>query len=91
MLTLGEARDYLRIDGTDNDGIISPLLTAIPGYIELCTGMTTEQQDTEPLAITASKFILLLWYNPEQADNVKLERVIESLLKGLSALVTTSI
>lgn len=89
MLTLVEARDYLRIDGTDNDGIISPLLTAIPGYIELTTGMTAAQQDTEPLAITASKFILLLWYNPEQADNVKLERVIESLLKGLSALVTT--
>lgn len=91
MLTLGEARDYLRIDGTDNDGIISPLLDAIPGYIEVTTGMTAAQQDTEPLAITASKFILLLWYNPEQADNVKLERVIESLLKGLSALVTTSV
>jgi|LGOV01.1.fsa_nt_gb hypothetical protein len=87
MLTLIEARDYLRIDGTDNDGIISPLLLAIPDYIELTTGMDAVQQKDEPLAETASKFILLSWYNPEQADSVKLDRVIENLLKGLSALV----
>lgn len=88
MLTLEQARDCLRIDGTDNDGVISPLLSAIPDYIELTTGMTPQQQAFEPLATTASKFLLLLWYNPEQAETAKLERVIENLLKGLSALVT---
>lgn len=91
MLTLSQARDHLRIDGTDNDGVITSLLLAIPDYIELTTGMTAAQQDTEPLAETVSKFLLILWYNPEQADTAKLERVIESLLKGLSALVTTAV
>lgn len=88
MITVEEAREYLRLDGTDNDGIISPLLDAIPGYIELTTGMTAAQQATEPLAKTASKFLLLLWYNPEQADVEKIQRVIDNLLKGLSALAT---
>lgn len=89
MLTLEAARDCLRLDGTDNDSIIEPLLLAIPDYIELTTGMSAAQQDTEPLAETVSKFLLSLWYNPEQADTAKLERVIENLLKGLSALVVT--
>lgn len=89
MLTLSQARDHLRIDGTDNDGVITSLLLAIPDYIELTTGMTAAQQDTEPLAETVSKFLLILWYNPEQTDTAKLERVIENLLKGLSALVVT--
>lgn len=90
MITVEEAREYLRLDGTDNDGIISPLLDAIPGYIELTTGMTAAQQATEPLAKTASKFLLLLWYNPEQAGVEKIQRVIDNLLKGLSALATVS-
>ncbi|MDO9490801.1 head-tail connector protein [Acetobacterium sp.] len=90
MITVEEAREYLRLDGTDNDGIISPLLDAIPGYIELTTGMTAAQQASEPLAKTASKFLLLLWYNPEQADVEKIQRVIDNLLKGLSALATVS-
>lgn len=88
MITVEEAREYLRLDGTDNDGIISPLLDAIPGYIELTTGMSAAQQASEPLAKTASKFLLLLWYNPEQADVEKIQRVIDNLLKGLSALAT---
>ena len=86
MITLEQARDYLRLDGTDNDGVISPLLDAIPGYIELTTGMSAAQQSSEPLADTASKFILSLWYNAEQTDSVKLERTIDCLLKGLSAI-----
>jgi hypothetical protein len=85
-LSLEEAREHLRIDGTDNDIIISSLLAAIPGYIEATTGMTPEQQDTEPLATTASKFILQLWYNAEQTDSEKLQRTIDGLLKALTVM-----
>ena len=85
-LTLEEAREHLRIDGTDNDVIITSLLYAIPGYIEVTTGMTAEQQDTEPLADTASKFILQLWYNAEQQDSDKLQRTIDGLLKALTVM-----
>jgi len=40
MLSLNEAREFLRIDGTENDNIINALLNAIPSYIEITTGMT---------------------------------------------------
>jgi hypothetical protein len=84
MLTLDQAREALRLDSTDNDAIIAGLLAAIPDYIELATGLTAEQQAAQPLADTASRFILLLWYNAEQADSDKLQRTIDSLLKSLS-------
>jgi len=85
-LTLEEAKEHLRIDGADNDIIIASLLYAIPGYIEVTTGMSQEQQETEPLARTASKFILQLWYNAEQADSEKLQRTIDGLLKALTVM-----
>lgn len=89
MLSLGEARDYLRVDGTDNDGVISPLLSAIPDYIETTTGMSAAQQATEPLADTVSKFLLALWYNAEGTETEKLERTINSLLKVVAAMAAT--
>lgn len=85
-MTLQEAREHLRIDGTDNDIIILSLLDAIPGYIEVTTGMSQEQQTAEPLATTASKFILQLWYNAEQADAEKLQRTIDGLLKAITVM-----
>ena len=63
MLTLEKARDVLRLDGNDNDDIIIPLLDTIPDYIEVTTGLTAEQQESEPLAETLSGFLLKLWYN----------------------------
>jgi len=91
MLTVGEAREYLRIDGTDNDLIIASLLDAIPGYIEVTTGMKLEQQDADPLVRTASKFILQLWYNAEQTDSEKLQRTIDGLLKAITIKARTAI
>lgn len=90
MLTVAEAREHLRIDGTDNDIIILSLLEAIPGYIEVTTGMSKEQQEAEPLVSTASKFILQLWYNAEQADSEKLQRTIDGLLKAITVMARTT-
>lgn len=91
MLTVAEVRDYLRLDGTDNDAIIASLLDAIPGYIEVTTGMTPGQQLNEPLAYTASKFILQLWYNAEQTDSEKLQRTIDGLLKAITVMARAAI
>ena len=91
MLTVAEARDYLRLDGTDNDVIIASLLGAIPGYIEISTGMTPTQQENEPLANSASKFILQLWYNAEQTDSEKLQRTIDGLLKAITVMARATI
>ena len=84
MLTIEQAREILRLDTADNDAIIEGLLSAIPDYIELTTGVTAEQQAGQPLADTAGKFILMLWYNAERAD--KLQRTIDSLLKTLALI-----
>jgi hypothetical protein len=83
MITLEQAREVLRLDGTDNDDIITGLLAAVPDYIELCTGLTAAQQANEPLADTAGKFLLILWYNAERVDAEKVQRTIDSLLKTL--------
>lgn len=84
VITLEKARDVLRLDGTDNDEIITGLMAAVPDYIELTTGMTPEQQEQEPLVETATGFILKLWYNAEQADEQKLTRTIDCLLKCIT-------
>ena len=84
MLDLEQAREFLRIDDTDNDNIINALLEAIPSYIEITTGMTISQQNTEPLINTVSRFILQLWYNAEQSESEKLQRTIDSLLKAIT-------
>lgn len=83
IFTVEEARDILRIDGADNDGQIAALLAAIPSYLEVTTGYAT-QGKYSPLAKTAARFILQLWYYGENSDTDKLRRVIDSLLKALS-------
>ena len=84
MISIAEAREWLRLDNTDNDEIIEGLLTAIPSYIELSTGLKQIDQEAVPLVNTVSKFLLTLWYNAEQAEADKLQRTIDSLLKTLT-------
>ena len=84
MITIDKAREWLRIDGTDNDGIIQGLLDAVPGYIEVATGLQTYNQTLEPLTDTVTKFLLTLWYNAEQSEAERLQRTIDNLLKALT-------
>ena len=84
IFNIDEARDILRIDGTDNDEIIYPLIYAIPPYLTETTGYAATG-DYSPVARTAARFILQQWYYGENADADKLQRVIDCLLKALSA------
>ena len=86
ILTIEQAREILRIDGVDNDPQITALVNAIPSYLEITAGIETgeNQEPYSPLAKTAAGFILQLWYYGETADTVKLQRVIDNLLKALS-------
>ncbi len=90
MVTLEIAREWLRIDGTDNDAIIEGLLLAAPDYIEVATGLSKAQQEHEPLADAVTRFLLTLWYNAEQAESVRLQRTIDSLLMALGAKARAS-
>jgi hypothetical protein len=84
IFDISEARDILRIDGADNDAIITPLIEAIPPYLAHTTGYTSTG-DYSPVARTAARFILQQWYYGENSDADKLQRVIDCLLKALSA------
>lgn len=84
IITPQEARDWLRLDNSDNDVNIAGLIESAEEYITLTTGMSAEAQAQSPLAKTACKFLLSLWYDPEQADSDKLQRSIDNLLKALS-------
>lgn len=87
ILSIQEARDTLRIDGADNDEIIIPLIESIPAYLETATGSTwlNEQGNaSDPLAKTAARFLLLLWYNAEQAEAERLNKTIHTLLSSLT-------
>lgn len=84
IFTIEEARDILRIDGSDNDEMIYALLSAIPPYLRATTGYIP-MGEYSPVALTAARFLLQLWYYGENADTDKLQRVIDSLLKALTA------
>ena len=83
IFSVEEARDILRIDGTDNDQQIIALVEAIPAYLEITAGYSSTG-DYSPLAKTAARFILQLWYFGDNSDTDKLKRVIDNLLKALS-------
>lgn len=84
IFTIEEARDILRLDGSDNDAIIIPLVSAVPPYLEATTGYTAQAGNYTPLARAAGRFLLQLWYYGDNAETDKLQRVIDSLLKALS-------
>lgn len=84
VLTTSEAREWLRLDNGDNDAILEGLISSASEYIELTTGLDETAQEKSPLAKTATKFLLSLWYDPTQVDTDKLQRSIDNLLKALS-------
>lgn len=87
IITMEEARAALRIDGEDNDEFIEPLLISIPSYMEVATGKNwNEGAQSKPLAKTAAKFILQLWFDPQTEDSERLKRTIDSLLVSLTSM-----
>lgn len=85
MISLDEARDYLRIDEGDNDAILLAILKAIPPFIETATGIDEQIQDNEPMAMQVSKLMLMMWYDVDRADVDKLQRTIDALLIAIKA------
>lgn len=87
MLTLEDGRRVLRQDPEpETDLIITDLLAAVPAYIETTTGLSVEAQKDCALCDTAGTFLLRLWFFPDGADSEKLQRVVDNLLKTISAM-----
>lgn len=45
MLTIEKAREWLRLDNSDNDAIISGLMDSAVEYITLTTGLSEADQE----------------------------------------------
>ena len=87
MLDIDDGLHILRMDpDTDTEMIVEGLLKAIPPYIETTTGMSIEEQEDCALCDTVSGFLLRLWFFPDGADSEKLQRVVDNLLKTISAM-----
>lgn len=84
IISLEEAREYLRLDNPDNDTIIEGLIDGATEYIEITTGIPESSLILSPLAKTTAKMLLSLWYDSTQIDTDKLQRTIDNLLKSLT-------
>ena len=84
LFSLNEANEILHLDGGDNDAQVMALIEALPPYLYHTTGYQATGEYS-PVAKTAARFILWQWYYGESADTDKVQRVIDCLLKALSA------
>ena len=84
IFSLNEANEILHLDGGDNDAQVLALIEALPPYLYHTTGYQATGEYS-PVAKTAARFILRQWYYGENADTDKVQRVIDCLLKALSA------
>lgn len=84
IFTVDEANEILHLDGGDNDAQVLALIEALPPYLYHTTGYRAAGEFS-PVAKTAARFILWQWYYGENADTAKIQRVIDCLLKALSA------
>jgi hypothetical protein len=88
LITLAEARDALRLDGTDNDTIIQGMIDNIPDYLQVTTGSTWEDSAKTgyQLAKRCARFIIQFWYQPETQDAARLQTVIDKMLGTLGVM-----
>ena len=84
IFSLNEANEVLHLDGGDSDAQVMALIEALPPYLYHTTGYQATGEYS-PVAKTAARFILWQWYYGESADTDKVQRVIDCLLKALSA------
>lgn len=84
IFSLNEANEILHLDGGGNDAQVMALIEALPPYLYHTTGYQATGEYS-PVAKTAARFILWQWYYGESADTDKVQRVIDCLLKALSA------
>lgn len=86
LITIEEAKDTLRVDGDYYDQVIIPLVESVPSYLELTTGRDWLDEPVHPLVKTTTKFLILLWFDPQTQDSERLKRTIDGLLVSLTAL-----
>lgn len=84
VMSITEACNVLHVDQGINDELIGSLLDAMPDYIETATGFPISEMPNDPLIKTCCNFLLILWYHADHAEDAKLQRTIDNLLKCLT-------
>lgn len=88
LITLDEAKVWLRVDQNDDDPIITEMIHAVPVYIESATGLTETEQEREPLCKTAAQFLIRLWYDGDLVTD-RHERTLAALMKSIKLKAAT--
>lgn len=83
-MTLSDACNVLHVDEGNNDELILALVSALPDYISVATGLPANKQHLEPLVEVVSGLILTQWYYSDHADDQSLTRTINALLKAIT-------
>lgn len=83
VVTVEDMRTYLRLDGTQNDGLLRDYIDAATVYITRTTGATAEQQAANPLARAAVKMLVAEWYDPQGIDATASDRAVTEMLKHI--------
>ena len=60
MITLDDAKNFLRVDGTEDDGLIQALIAASAAYIANAAGDTVDT--TSPVYDQAQRILVVHWY-----------------------------
>lgn len=85
VVSVDDMREYLRLDGTANDGILADLIEAAGVYIAQTTGMNLNDQAANPLAKSATRMLVATWYDAQGIDATASERAVTEMLKHLPA------
>lgn len=84
MVTVDEAKNYLRIDNEDDNGLVEAMLNTA---VQLCTDvsrLSEEKFENSPLSKVAVLFTLgYLYEHREEADHHELTLTLRSLLFAL--------
>ena len=85
IITLAEAKEYLRVDVDDEDALIETLLAAAQNLCEDVARLDTEEFDAAgDVAKIAVLFVLGYFYeHREDADHKALTLTLRSLLHGV--------
>jgi uncharacterized phage protein (predicted DNA packaging) len=77
ILTLDEAKDFLKIEHNDEDTLIQGLIVAAENYIKNATGK--EFDNTNELAKLAVKLLVVNWYENREINTDKANKLAFSL------------
>lgn len=84
-MTLEEAKNYLRIDFTEDDTFIQTLIDTSQIYIDECVGETYKNSpNLVKLAIVAQYKIIDALYNNKNMYEIKKDRIVETIFTRLA-------